>query len=228
MPHHIQIAETSEECLSIYKFRYKIYVDELKKLHVNADHQQKLLFDEADRYMTLYYVTADSKLAATARSQRGFRGSFLKDDVGYFGISEFENFFDHDKIAIVDRLIVENAFRHTSLAHEMMLRIYIDGWQSGIRLCFITCDDNLLSMYIRYGFRIYQEPVLLNSGERRHKLLLLLCDKSHLKKVRSPFLFYLPEDLDDKGSYAALVEQKLSIDLLYQISPLKNDKVNFG
>jgi len=216
MSHNIVVANTLFERNSIFRFRYQVYISELQKTHVEADHSNQMLYDEADRYMVLYYIDCHNQVAGTVRSQRGSEGPFMQEEMDLYGINDFEKFIDHDKIAIVDRLAVDVPFRKTTMAHELMLRTYIDGWAAGTRLCFITCDDHLLAMYIRYGFRIYKEPYLLSSGDKRHRLLLFLCDINHLKKVRSPFLSHLPDHMDDQGTYAALVQRHLDIVLLYQ------------
>lgn len=213
MGHQILIARTPLERELIYRFRYRIYIEEMQKYHLPADHNNKRLLDEADVYMVLYYATVNGELAGTVRSQRGTEGAFMKEDIAFYGIDEFENFFDHNMIAVVDRLIVDQRFRKSTLAHELMLQTYIDGWQSGTRMCFITCDDQLLPMYLRYGFRTYCKPAVLSSGDRRHKLILFLCDKAHLRKVRSPFLNYVPDELNDYGQMALLSIEKLYLEL---------------
>ena len=216
MDYIIQTATSSQEREAIYRFRYRVYIEEMKKWHVQADHENKLLYDDADAYTVLYYAFMNNEIAATVRSQRGTEGLFIKDGKEFFGIDEFEAHFDYRKIAIVDRLIVDQPYRRGLLAHQMMLKTYIEGLQVGTRLCFIACDDQLLPMYIRYGFRIYCDPAILPTGDRRHRLLLFLCDRDHLQKVRSPFLSYLPESMDDKGANAVLVQEKLNLQLSYE------------
>jgi hypothetical protein len=214
MEHIIQTAKTEDEREAIYRFRYRIYIEEMQKRHVRADHENKILSDHADSYTLLYYAAINHEIAATVRSQRGTEGLFLKEVSTFFEIDEFETFFDHRKIAIVDRLIVDNPYRRGLLAHQMMLRTYTDGLQAGTKLCFISCDDQLLPMYLRYGFRTYKEPSVLPTGEQRHRLLLFLCDKGHLQQVRSPFLPHLTECMDDKGVNAALAKEKLNLTLM--------------
>jgi len=217
MSYPIKIASSQQEKEAIYRFRYKVYMEELNKHHIAADHANKMMFNEADDHTILYYADDGKDVIATVRSQRGIEGVFTKDDNEFFGIDEFEKYIDYKKIAIVDRLIVDKAFRHSALAHEMMLATYLGGLEVGTRICFITCDEKLLPMYLRYGFRIYTEPALLSSGEKRNKLVLCLCDRDYLQKVRSPFLLHLPESFDDKEKYATIIEKKLKLRLTKEL-----------
>ena len=213
MEHIIQTAKTEEERQAIYRFRYKVYIEEMQKRHVPADHDNKLLSDDADDYTLLYYAHINNEIAATVRSQRGTEGVFTREGKDFFGMDEFELHFDYRSLSIVDRLIVDDPYRHGLLAHQMMLRTYTDGLEAGTKLCFIACDDQLLPMYLRYGFRIYGEPAVLPTGELRHRLLLFLRDWEHLQRVRSPFLPHLPPTMDDRGADAALAMGKLNLTL---------------
>ncbi len=213
MSYQIKTARTPEKKTAIFNFRYKVYIEEMNKLHIAADHGQKLMSDEADGHAMQYYAEAEDEIIATARSQRGKEGSFSEKEIKFFQINAFERYIPHDKLAIVDRFIVQKEYRHGRLANQMMLAIYSGALEAGIRLCFISCEDKLLSMYLRYGFREYTEPLLLASSEKRHRLILFLCDSKHLQKTRSPFLTLLPESVDDKGHYAHLVKKRIGVNL---------------
>ena len=217
MRYPTKIAYSKEEKEAIYRFRFKVYMEELHITHIAADHDKKMLFDEADKYTVLYYVMDDREVIGTVRSQRGTEGMFLENDINFFGLGKLEGSVGYHKIAIVDRLIVAKAYRRSPLAHELMLATYLGGLEAGTKICFITCDEILLPMYLRYGFREYAAPALLPSGEKRCRLVLLLCDKEHLHKVRSPFLGHLPHHMDDMGFYAKKVEEQMGFKLTMEL-----------
>jgi predicted GNAT family N-acyltransferase len=189
---------------AIYRFRYQIYIEELGKTHIPADGDGKLMYDEADDHAVLFYAVAGDRLVATVRALSGVDGPFTDRDSAFLGIPGFARQFGHRKLAVIDRLIVDREWRKSGLAHEMMLATYLYGLEVGTRCGFISCEDQLLPLYLRYGFRACGEPVSLLSGEKRHRLVLFLCDRQYLEKTKSPFLPHLPEALDDKGAHAAM------------------------
>jgi len=213
MAHTIRIAKTEQEREAIFRFRYKIYSEELQKNHLPVDHHKKMLFDQADYHTVLYYALQDEELIATVRSQRGTEGPFSPEQFEYFQIGSFVPFLDCSRLAIVDRLIVAPAFRKTPLAHEMMKATYLGGLEVGTKICFVTCEDHLMPMYLRYGFVHYQDPVILKNGQIRHRLLLFLCDRQRLEKIGSPFFQYLPAAQNDHGRYADLVTETIGFRL---------------
>ena len=222
MEYQIIIAKTQEEKEAIYKFRYKIYFDELKKLHLPADHTNKQMYDEADEYCALYYAKDGENIIATVRAIRGVDGAFLKADIDFFNIGKFEEYFNHDEIAVVNRLIIDKPYRHTPLTNELMLATYFGGLDVGTKLCFITCDSSLLGFYLKYGFRLFQNPVAIKNNQLRYHLVLILYDLAHLKKVNSPFVPHLPEQLNDHGAYARKIESDVGYGLHLRNIPLKD------
>jgi len=152
-----------------------------------------MLFDEADENAVLYYASANNEIVATIRSQFGTEGSFKASDNDFFGISTFETVVAHEKVGIVDRLIVDKNFRRDSLAHEIMQAAYIGSLKGGTKVCFITCDDKLLPLYIRYGFRVYTEPVHLPTGEKRNRMVLFYATGNICKKYEARFYRTCPK-----------------------------------
>jgi hypothetical protein len=202
MEYLILKAESEIEKSEIYKFRYSVYVEELNKYHIPANHEEKLMYTKSDRYAVLYYAKANDKIIATVRSHRGVDGPFQLDEVNYFKIDIFKIHFSFNELAIVNKLIVDKHYRNTRLTHLMILETYLGGLEVGTKLCFITCEERLLPMYLRYGFRIYDEPILIENEIKRFKLILCLCDREYLLKVKSPFVKYLPQNSDDNGLYS--------------------------
>ncbi|MFN8236637.1 MAG: GNAT family N-acyltransferase [Chitinophagales bacterium] len=223
----IHTAKTNDEKEEIYRFRYKIYIEELKKLHFVADHNKKQLYDEADNYCAVYYVKNNDGIIGTCRAIRGTDGQFTESDISIFNISFIEQFIEHEKIAVVNRLIIDKSYRHTNLVHQLFLESYLGGLKEGTRICFVTCDSMLLHMYIKYGFRTFSDPVQLNNKQTRFLLFLSLCDLSYLKSINSPFVPYLPTELDDHGFYAKKMETEGGFNLSLRKPPVK-DRILYG
>lgn len=217
----IHIANTQEEKEAIYRFRYRVYVEELKKMHLPADHERKLMYDEADGHSVLLYAMDKDRIIATVRAIFGGYGTFLQEDIDFFDLPHFVKIFKQNEISVVNRLIVDKAYRHTSLTNEMMKATYVEGKKEGITLCFITCDSLLLNFYYKYGFRTYRDPVIIKNNQRRYHLVLTLNDLAHLQKVQSPFVKILPVSDDDQSQYAKKITQDLGYSLHNRTIPMK-------
>ena len=199
MKFSIKLAISQEEKEAIYRFRYRIYIEELNKTHINADHNRRLLYDEGDEDATLYYaLNDDKKIVGTVRGIDGTK-KIPAEIIDLFGINTFEQSFALGELAVVDRLMVDSDYRNLRLGHELMVATFVEGLRIGTKVGFLICDEALLPVYLHYGWLSYGKPLRLSNGKMRYRLLCFLQDRRHLKKVRSPLFNYIPADVDDKG-----------------------------
>ena len=216
MANFIQTASSKEARETIFRFRYEVYIDELHKFHLAADHFNKKMEDESDDFSTLYYAENEQGITATVRLQNGMNGNFAKKENEFFSIPVFEKYIHQNQIGITDRLMVKKEYRRSFLTHEIMQALYINAVQCGMQICFISCEESLLKMYFRYGFRMYDAPADIETGDKRYKLVIFVRDRQHLEKMKSPFLSHLPESLDDKGFCANMIQQECGFELIHE------------
>jgi hypothetical protein len=209
MDFKILLAKTQEEKEAVYSFRYRVYVEEMSKYHLKADHERRMMYDEIDEWALVYYGLVNNEIVSTVRSIRGTENVLPVSEVRYFEIDKLESEIPHNKIAIVNRLAVDKKYRHTSITAHNFYSTYKDGSVLGIQLCFVTCEELLLPIYLHYGFRVYGEPIILDGNKKRYRLVLFVTDYSYLKSVNSPFLQFFDGLTDDKGEYAAKVKEIL-------------------
>jgi predicted GNAT family N-acyltransferase len=207
MNNAIKLAASSAEKEAIYRLRYDIYVLELGKSQFSSDHEKKMLSDEADHYAALFYMESGKSVIGSNRIQLG--ADMLRSDYNkeVYKTDLIARSVEPEKIAIVDRLMVRPENRRSRVTHDLMLNTYLFALGKGVKLGLITTEEKYLQMYLRYGFRVYDQPAFLPSCEKRYKMVLSLCDRGHLTRVNSPFLNYLPEVMDDNGSYVAAVKR---------------------
>lgn len=186
-------ARTTEERVAIYRFRYKVFIEEQQKHYIKADHTRQMLYDKADAYATLYYAQKDAEVIGTVRVMHGAEGDFMPSDIDFFSIDNYEKYYNHDELAIADKFMVAPAFRHTKLPFMLMMAT-LGGIGVGAKICFITCLDALLEMYLHFGFRTYTAPHIMENGMKRHKLVLHIDDMEYLEKTKSPIVNYLKPD----------------------------------
>lgn len=208
MSNTIQFAATEMEREAIYRHRYDIYIVELGKTHIPADHQRRLLTDDADPCADLLYANANGIVIASARMQIGASTLFSAVNNEIYETGAFAKALTPEKMAIVDRLMVRPEYRRSRVTTELMINTYLFGLDRGIKLCLINTEVKYLHLYLRFGFRMYGDPFYTALGGCRYRMALFLCDRRHLAKVNSPLLNYLPAAEDDHGAHFAEVRRQ--------------------
>ena len=63
----VQVATTPEEKREVYQFRYRVYIEEMKKSLRYANHTEKVLKDQLDETAMLLYIKFENEIVATVR-----------------------------------------------------------------------------------------------------------------------------------------------------------------
>lgn len=183
----IRVAQTDEEKLSVYRFRYKIYVEEMGKPY-DADHANRLLTDHLDEVATILYFESEGEVHGTVRINWG------KDDVSHaafntpqFALSRFDR-FANKALSFNSRLMISPPFRKSRLGLDLARRSYLLGLQNHVLFNFINCRPDLVEFFERLGFIRYHEPFVDDTAGKQIPMVLFLEDIGHLKQIRSPFL----------------------------------------
>ena len=85
----IQTAASADKKKALFNFRYRIYIEEMNKYHLDADHLQKQMTDESDSFAVQFFVENDNGIIGTARLQNGSEGIFASKDIEFFNINSF-------------------------------------------------------------------------------------------------------------------------------------------
>jgi len=75
----IGIAETDAEKEKIFRLRYEIYIEELKRKPNLANHRSKQLVDEIDHWAILLYAKVGTEYIGTMRVNIGLIDDFPSD-----------------------------------------------------------------------------------------------------------------------------------------------------
>lgn len=177
----------AHERRAVFRLRYDVYVAEQGKAYAQADHDERLLWDDADDYAgACLLVTVAGQPVATVRT------THLHDDAAYqayrerFDLARYATASRNDMV-VCSRLAILPQYRKTRVVHVVFEAIYRYGAERGVRLCFQYCAPALVPLFEHYGFREYapvvEDPIL----GRAHRMLLILDDLDHLRSVGSPF-----------------------------------------
>lgn len=181
-------ATTEAERNEIYSLRYRVFIEEMGKYHVDHDHHNKLIMDEIDPYSSLLYTKDGEHISGTVR------GTIINEKLldwltaKYDLPGSFINAVDIRSLSSSDRFVVDKNARSKLIGLKLMKAIY--DWSRkdhDTRYCFITSGEDMLKGYYKFGFRAYRSFYLPNK-EKRYNLVLLLCDYEFLGSIGSPFV----------------------------------------
>ena len=182
----IRPANGRTDLLDIYRFRYSIYHEEMKRPQRYADHSRRLIIDPLDACATNLLALEDREIVGVVRV------NFAKD----ISLASYESFYampqfgaaHPQRTAMVTRLMILPRMRGSRLAIDMSAACYRLGLEHDIDYNFIDCNAHLVRFFKSLGYRDYQ-------GKRVHEeygevtpLVFHLHDKDHLEKIKSPLL----------------------------------------
>lgn len=181
----IRIVTAPEELEEIYRFRYRIYVEEMHRPQADADHERKRIEDKLDK--SAYNIAAfkDGRVVGVVRV------NFSRDgDIG-----EYADFYrmsgvgtDHPRAtSIVTRLMIEPKLRSGTLAAQLSCHCYELGIRNQIRWCFIDCNEHLVAFFSALGCTAYMGRVEHPEYGFVTPMRFDCLDTKHLATVRSPF-----------------------------------------
>ena len=186
----IGIATTASEKKEVYHLRYNIYIEEMSKQLANADHINKLLYDELDEWTILLYAKIGSELIGTARMNIGILAQFPQEIVESLSLNRFRNFHtehgDH-KFAYATKLMVVPAYRSSSVLYLLIAECYELAYRSQVNFAFVTCNFHLLRLYEQMGFHRYRKNFVDPGYGLLAPAVCLVDDIHHFRAVRSPF-----------------------------------------
>ncbi|SCM81044.1 Cyclic nucleotide-binding protein [uncultured Sporomusa sp.] len=185
----ICVAKTPAEKREIYRFRYQIYVEEMSKNLAEADHNNKLLYDELDEWAILLYAKIGSEIIATYRINIGTMTDFPQEVIKFLALDTLSNYvIEHGspKFAYATKVMVTPAHRSSPALYLLMAKCYEICCYKQARFLLGACNFHLLRLYEQLGFRRYYKNFLYPGYGLLVPLVLLIDDVEHLRKLRSP------------------------------------------
>ena len=184
----IRLASTAEELETIYRFRYRIYVDEMNRRQFYADRASKRIEDPLDRGGYNFAAFQGDEVVGVVRVNLP-----RTSDIAYY--ETFLDMHSADRFhpsatSMCTRLMVTPRLRRTSLAMRLAQVSYEFCLHNQIRYNFMDCDDHLISFFTRLGYNIRRRAEHPEYGMGTVMRLDLL-DRARLAQTRSPFLAIL-------------------------------------
>lgn len=180
-----KLATTPEEKDRIFRFRYQVYIEELK-WQVNADHQTRMITDPMDDHGYLfYYESKDHGMIATARINLRRDGS-LEFEKEYL-LEKFKPFYPN-YISTTSKFMIRKEYRRTYLTVVLARDLYQFTIQNKVLFDFLNTHLPLDKFYLRLGYRYYRNMIPHPEFGEAIPMVLVLNDLEHLQKINSPIV----------------------------------------
>ncbi len=195
----LSIAETPEEREDIFRFRYRIYVEELGKYALSsADSGNQILRDELDDTATLFQARKGGEIVGTLRLNRGSEGLLRKERFQAYDLGPFLSRYRPEELSFSSRLMVASEMRGTTVLGKILSYAYEYDLDNGVLFDFCHCEPNLVPVYQHLGYQTYTHNFEATEMGYRIPLALYLWDARHLRRTRSPFARILRQRPNDK------------------------------
>jgi GNAT superfamily N-acetyltransferase len=190
MPIEIRMAQTQSDADAIFRLRYEVYVEELKRSQRYADHAERTVAEPLDRTGNLFCAFENGRVVGTVRTNYA-----SKCDLG-----EYEELYamasasagQHPQsTSITTKLLVSAEHRNSSLGYQLAVATYQTALNDGIEYDFVDVYPARIPFFERLGYRIHRPAVSHAEYGAVVVMSLAIRDEFHFRKVGSPFLAYL-------------------------------------
>lgn len=183
----VEIAVTPKEKQEIYRFRYKVYIEEMRKRIRYANHTERTLRDALDETAMLLYVRLKNEIVATLR-KNFLSSTSLSDHLSQtFKIEQFAAAFPRHVLSFSSRLMIASELRNSLLLNLIVMEFYRDARARNLQFDFSHAAPWLVPFYENLGYRRYTASFLDPDAGLQIPMVLVIEDVEHLRAVRSPF-----------------------------------------
>lgn len=185
MPITIRKAETPEDRLRVFRFRYEIYVEEMGRAQTYADHEARTIEEPFDRTGHIFLAEEDGVVVGTVRTNFGQDTDFgaYREFYGMDALSRVAPQY----ISVTTKFMVAPDYRLSALGYRLGAEKYQYNLSHGILFDFIDCNPHLENIFERLGYRRYRSRIDHPEYGDVLPLILPLADLEHLETVGSPW-----------------------------------------
>ncbi|CAM2005453.1 cyclic nucleotide-binding domain-containing protein [Acanthopleuribacter pedis] len=181
-------AKTEEEKEAVYRLRYRVFVDELNKEVINADHRTRQIRDPEDAFpnTTLLYTVSNGSLTGALRVTLWQPEAITRDLSNTYSLHLFPDIQNHT-ISEVSRLVA-SAQSRGQLVLPALARACYDfvAGENGCHFGFSFCAPGLVRPYRRLGYRPYNASMISTADGLRVPLIMITSDRAYFQEVNSP------------------------------------------
>jgi len=180
-------AETDAEREEIYRLRYQVYVDELGKQVVGADHARRRIHDPQDDApgTQLFYTGNPRNMTGTCRLEIWQPGQVPEERWRLFNMDAFPG-MENLVTCECGRLMVTRSARGKLILAAIARALYEVVCAAGADFNFAYCSPGLVRSYRRLGYRPYACDLVAGEDGLRVPVVMVTSDLAFYKRVHSP------------------------------------------
>jgi predicted GNAT family N-acyltransferase len=183
----VKVAETDEEREAIFRFRYRVYVEELGRKLGNADHEGRRVHDDEDDkpYTSLLYIEGEEGVTGTMRVRHWGAGEVPAKDFETFSMERFAG-IERLRTGEIGRLMVRPDQRgQLMLAALSVAALRLSGERWKLDLVFANCATGLVRHYGLLGLRRYAGRMIPTPDGIEVPLVMIPSDVESFQAVGS-------------------------------------------
>lgn len=190
----VHLARTPEEREAVYRFRYRIYVEELQREIGGVDHERRMVRDAEDDkpYSHHFYAGPADNIEGVVRLRVWDAGAVPTEIAGKLSLHRFGPAQARMRTCEIGRFMIDPKRRGSRVLPSMARRTYeFLANESRVDLSFCYCRPGLVDYYRRLGARPYgAEPVDEPEGMEL-PLVSVLSDYAYYRQVKSPMAHWV-------------------------------------
>ncbi len=195
-------AKTEEDRERLFRFRYRIYADELNKKLPGMDHRQRIYRDAQDEHAHLLAaVDQDTgRIVGTTRTVRLESGALPEHMAPFLNMEPMGQALGPDAVSYTSAMMVDPAYRGKTVASLLALALYRNALRGGLLVDVCVSEIGLVRLYHQLGYRPYWHPFRPHaSSGLRVPMVISVRDREYLQRVDSPFKIFCRATDDDRG-----------------------------
>jgi hypothetical protein len=182
----IRMVNSTHERESAFRLRYRVYVQELGFRQSHADHSRRIVEEPLDESADIFVAYLSNEVVGTVRSNMG-AGCDFGQYAELYGMHQLGALYPA-RVAMTSKLIVDARYRNGRVFLELAHAVFRLGILRGMAADFIDCEQRLLPVYHRLGYRQTSEQPIEHPDLGPRYPMRLFSDRAYLESVRSPFL----------------------------------------
>ena len=203
----VRIVEASspEQREEVNRFRYRIYGEEFGKVLGGIDHERRCYNDEMDvhAYLLAAIDQKSGEVVGTVRNNSLVDPSFPETLKDQMNLRPMLGEFSPENMGYSSAFMVDPAYRGKTVASLLFLALYRELIKRRREVELCVAEMALVNLYHQIGFRNYGSPYRSGTtGGLRALLVHAAQDREYIKKVKSPIIHLMPDDVDDGGRVA--------------------------